>query len=219
MVGYQPVRLVLGAMLGALLALSLTIASAQGRTVTVTENTVDASGVTATVTLTEQGSQTMITVSAQGLTPGSSNENEVHFGTCANTGNIAFTLSPLVGSANGTAAVSTTINAPLASLQDGNHLLHIHATNAAGAVLACGDIPMAAAAATATPAATSPAVAATATPAATAVAAMATPMATPVATATTTPATLPATGGMPKMPVAALGAALLGIGYYVRRRR
>jgi len=192
-------------------ALSIPVALAQGD-VTVTENSVGGSGVTATATLTAVGNQTSITVSARGLTPGTENMNQVNFGTCANTGGDAFILSNLMAAADGTATATTTINATLASLQDGNHLLHIHRGAGAqeGAIVACGDIPVAAAAAAATPAA-----AATATPA---VAATATPAAT--VTVTASPTALPKAGGpvVPLIPAAALGAAALGLGMLFRRR-
>ena len=217
----------LGAATLCALALVLNAAVAFGQTgndLTVTVSPVGGSGASATVTLTAAGNQTNVALSATGFTPGTSNESEIHFGTCANTGGIAFSFPNFVADAAGNGTVSTTVNAPLATLQDGNHLIHIHLTSAAGNVLACGDIPMAAAAAaTATPVATATAVAAaTATPMATAVAAAAataTPMATAAAAVTATPAALPVTGG-PGIPlgptlVVSLGAA--GLGFVLRR--
>jgi hypothetical protein len=229
-VKHQFVRFPLGAVFGAFLALSVVLASAQGNDLSVSLGSVGGSGVTAAATLTASGNQTVVTVSAQGLTPGSTNENEIHFGTCANTGGIAFTLSNLVPGANGTATTTDTINATLASLQDGNHEMHIHMTSAAGTVLACGNIAQAAAVAAASPtaAATATAARATAVATATAAAATVTPVAqatvagaTAVATTTATPAALPATGGLPLpiAPASALGAAAFAFGYYLRRRR
>ncbi|HEX2986584.1 MAG TPA: hypothetical protein VHS06_00185, partial [Chloroflexota bacterium] len=193
---------------------------AQATDLTVTQTPVGGSGVTATTTLTAVGNQTTITVAARGLTPGSTTNSEVHFGTVANPGAIAFDLGNLVAGADGTATATTTVNASLASLQDGNHFLHIHVLNAEGAVLANGDIPMAAAVAAATPSVV------TATPAATAAAvATATPSATVVAVAAS-PAALPSAGedpgagsqaGLPGIVAAAAVVALLA-GVVLRRR-
>ncbi len=199
-----------GVLMGAALALMLTVAFAQA-SVTVTLTPVGGSGVTATATLTAVGNQTTITVAAQGLTPGSTTDSEVHFGTTANPGGIAFDLGNLVAGADGTATATTTINASLASLQDGNHFLHLHVLNAEGAVLATGDIPMAAAVATATPAVT--AVAATATPSATAVAV------TPTAAALPSAGEDPGSGFPIGLPAAAAAAAVaLVAGLFLIRR-
>jgi hypothetical protein len=177
---------------------------AQGGDLAVAISPVGGSGVSATANLTAAGNQTDVTVSFAGLTPGSTNETEIHFGTCANTGGIEFSFPNVVANAAGTASLSTTVNASLASLQDGNHLIHTHLTNAAGNVLACGNIPVAAVAtATAVPSASATAVAA----------------ATAVATAT--PAALPVTGdpGLPLLPLILIGAAAIGSGVVLGRRR
>ncbi len=196
-----------GAALGAVaLILQASVAFGQsGSDLVVTISPVGGSGVSAIANLTAAGNQTNITVSATGLAPGSTNETEIHFGTCANIGGIAFAFPVVVANSSGNATLSTTVNASLASLQDGNHLIHIHVASAAGAVLACGNIPVAMAAATATPAATA--------------AATAPAVATVVAAATATPAALPVTGGpdIPLVPTLALSLGAAGLGLVLRR--
>jgi hypothetical protein len=190
------------------------VALAQGGDLTVAISPVGGSGVSATANLTAAGNQTDVTVSFAGLTPGSTNETEIHFGTCANTGGIEFSFPNVVANAAGNASLTTTVNASLASLQDGNHLIHTHLTNAAGNVLACGNIPVAAVAmATATHAAV-----ATATPAAMA-SATAVAAATAVATATATAVALPVTGdpGLPVLPLIIVGSAVIASGLALGR--
>jgi hypothetical protein len=209
--GFRSVAVLTSALL--LLAGSAVAFAQGGNDLAVAVNSVGGSGVSATANLTAAGAQTDATVAITGLTPGSTFETEFHFGTCANTGGIAFSFPTVVANAAGNASASTTVNATLASLQDGNHLIHIHVTNAAGNVLACGDVPVAAvAAATATPMET--AATATAMPVATAVAA-----ATAIATVSATPANLPVTGepGLPFLPLIIFSAAVITSGVIVSR--
>jgi hypothetical protein len=185
-----------------LLALTVAIASAQGGgDLSVTLNSVGGSGASAVATLTAAGNQTDVTITASGFAAGTSNEPEVHFGTCANTGGIAFSFPTFTANAAGQGTVSATVPISLATLQDGNHLFHIHLTSAEGNVLACGNIPVAAVAATATPAATAVAVA--------------TSVATATATAT---AKLPVTGspGLPMTPLVLVSIAVVAIGILLR---
>jgi hypothetical protein len=201
-----------------LLIMASAVALAQGGDLAVAISPVGGSGVSATANLTAAGNQTNVTVSFAGLTPGSTNETEIHFGTCANTGGIEFSFPNVVANAAGNASLSTTVNASLASLQDGNHLIHTHLTNAAGNVLACGNIPAAAVAMatnTAVATATQAAVAsATAVPSASATA-----VAAATAVATATPAALPVTGdpGLPVLPLIIVGAAVIVSGFALGR--
>lgn len=191
------------------------VAFAQSGDATVTLSPVGGSGVTATATLTAVGNQTSIAITATGLAANSQHTWAVGNGTCANRQGDAADFSDLTAGTNGSASATDTAAATLASLQDGNHNIHIHANLSANSgLLACADIP-AAAAATATPAA-----AATAVPTGVATAsatAVATAAATAVAGATATPVSLPATGGAPILPLIVLGAAVIGSGAFLSR--
>jgi hypothetical protein len=144
---------------GALLALSLTMvlvatAFAQ-QTVTVTLNPMGGSGVSGTAVLTAVGNTTQISLSASGFAPNTSHATHIHTGTCANQGPVQFPLPDLTADASGNATATTTLNVPLASLMDGNHMVQTHVTTGAnfGPGIACGDIPAVLGAAAPAPAA------------------------------------------------------------------
>ncbi len=193
---------------GVLLVLSLILAlagvvSAQ-QTVTVPINPVAGSGVSGTATLTAVGNTTTVSLSVSGFAPNTSHATHIHTGTCANPGGIVIDLPTLTADASGAASATATVNASLASLMDGNHIIQTHVTSGAnfGAGVACGDIPVTAVAA-ATPAATVAVAAATATPAAVAAA--------PAVTGGPEPL-------MAAALLAALGSFVLGSSMLLRRR-
>jgi hypothetical protein len=190
-----------------LLLAGSTVAFAQNGDAAVTLSPVGGSGVTATATLTAAGNQTSISITATGLAANSAHTWAIGMGTCANRQGDAFDFADLTAGANGTASATDTATATLASLQDGNHNIHIHTnTDATSAVVACGNIP-AAAVATATPAAMA------------SVTAVATAAATAVASATATPVSLPVTGdpGLPLLPLIVVGIAAIGSGVVLSR--
>ena len=179
-----------GAALVVALALSLTVAFAQDEGVTVTLNPVDGSGVSGTATVQAEGDRTRITVSASGLAPGSQQTAIFGFGTCANIGfpALQFSVGDLVAGADGTATTSATVAVDLDVLLQ-NGPNQVHIATATAPNIACGDVPAVAAAATATPTAAEV-------------------------------AALPRTGGLPLpvSPAGLVGAVVLGLGVYLRRR-
>ncbi|MGE5619461.1 MAG: hypothetical protein ACM3US_09400 [Sphingomonadaceae bacterium] len=154
-------------LVGVLLALSLSVvfaatAIAQQQTVTVAINPVGGSGVSGTATLTGMDGTTQVALNVSGFQPNTSHATHFHVGTCANPGSIVIDLPTLTADANGNASATATVNASLASLMDGNHLVQTHVTSGAnfGAGIACGDVPTVLGAAAPTPAAVTPAAAA-----------------------------------------------------------
>ena len=179
------------------LIFALGTATVFAQQVTIQMNPVAGSGISGTSTLEAVDGQTMVTVTLSGMAPGSERQGHIHTGTCANLGPIVIPLPNIIAGADGTGTVTATVNASLASLQDGNHVVNFHedislVTALPGPTVSCGDIPLAAAAP-----------------------APVTPTVVPVA-----PTVLPATGGLPAplLPVSLLGAALISIGIFLRRR-
>ena len=104
-------------------------------------NAADANGVTGTATVTPQpGEFSTVTVSLEGLAPGSSHAGHVHRGACAAQGAIDFGLNPIVADAQGNGS-ATTANVPDALLIPGFYLQYHVALDPPGAPLACADIP------------------------------------------------------------------------------
>lgn len=173
------------------LALGATVAFAQNGPIAVTINPVSGSGVHGTATVQPEGNRTRITVSANGLTPGSRTTAFFGSGTCANIGfpALQFSVGDLVAGADGAAQTSATAAVAFNTLVQGGPN-QIHLATQTNSNIACGDVS------------------------ASATAAM------PNATGTTVPAELPRTGGVPwSLPAAALiGGAMLGLGAFLRRQ-
>jgi hypothetical protein len=110
----------------------------------VTMNAVGTSGVTGQAMFTEQGAQTMVMVNltAQG---NSTHSGHIHTGTCDAPGPVVVPLQD-VTLANGTGSSSSTIEVPLATVMNGQHIVAYHAGSGAdaGAPVVCGAIPSAA---------------------------------------------------------------------------
>jgi hypothetical protein len=108
----------------------------------VTMNAVGTSGVTGQATFMEHGQgQTMVTVNltAQG---NSTHSGHIHTGTCDAPGSVVVPLQD-VTLANGTGSSSSTIEVPLATVMNGQHIVAYHAGSgeSAGAPVVCGQIP------------------------------------------------------------------------------
>jgi hypothetical protein len=108
----------------------------------VTMNAVGGSGVTGQATFMEQGAgQTMVMVNltAQGNT---THSGHIHTGTCDAPGAVVVPLQD-VTLANGTGSSSSTIEVPLATVMNGQHIVAYHAGagESAGAPVVCGQIP------------------------------------------------------------------------------
>lgn len=115
-------------------------ASAMGGAVTM--NAVGSSGVTGQAQFMEHGTgQTMVTVNltAQG---NSTHSGHIHTGTCEAPGDVVVPLQD-VTLANGTGSSSSTIEVPLATVMNGQHIVAYHQGQGAeaGAPVVCGAIP------------------------------------------------------------------------------
>jgi hypothetical protein len=104
-------------------------------------NAVGGSGVTGQAQFTGQGAQTMVMVNltAQGNT---THSGHIHTGTCDAPGPVVVPLQD-VTLANGTGSSSSTIDVPLATVMNGQHIVAYHAGSGAdaGAPVVCGAIP------------------------------------------------------------------------------
>jgi hypothetical protein len=118
------------------------MAGAQAMGSAVTMNAVGSSGVTGQAQFMEQGQgQTMVMVNltAQG---NSTHSGHIHTGTCDAPGAVVMPLQD-VTLANGTGSSSSTIEVPLATVMNGQHIVAYHAGSGAdaGAPVVCGQIP------------------------------------------------------------------------------
>jgi hypothetical protein len=117
----------------------------------VTMNAVGTSGVTGQAQIMDHGNgSTMVTVNlmAQG---NSTHSGHIHTGTCDAPGDVVVPLQD-VTLANGTGSSSSTLQVPLATVMNGQHIVAYHASSGdnPGAPVVCGTIPaMAAGGATA----------------------------------------------------------------------
>lgn len=104
-------------------------------------NAVGGSGVTGQAQFTGQGPQTMVmvTLTAQGNT---THSGHIHTGTCEAPGPVVVPLQD-VTLANGTGSSNSTIDVPLATVMNGQHIVAYHAGSGAdaGAPVVCGAIP------------------------------------------------------------------------------
>jgi hypothetical protein len=92
---------------------------------------------TGTATLTAQESQTLVEISIQPGPAGVAQPVHIHMGSWPNVGGVEITLTSVV---DGTS--TTTVDAPLDSLRDGNHAINVHMSGAqAGVYVTCGNIP------------------------------------------------------------------------------
>lgn len=147
------------------------------------------SGVSGTVTLTEQGSATAIMLSLEGTGLTGGHIAHLHSGTCADPGDYTYTLNPV--DADGTS--ETVVNMTLEELLTDGYMVNVHPSEENwDAWLVCGELTTdATAGVTPTPAPSTggPAVTATVAPTAEATSAVTTaPTQAPQATTVTTPA-------------------------------
>ncbi|HTE84500.1 MAG TPA: hypothetical protein VK821_07190, partial [Dehalococcoidia bacterium] len=95
-----------------------------------------------TVTITPQGDTMLIVVNMTEPNPagnGADQLNHIHMGKCPGVGAVQYPFTNIV---NGKS--TTTVNASLASVSDGNHSINVHqgtAAPASGIYTACVDIP------------------------------------------------------------------------------
>lgn len=115
---------------------------AQGMGGAVTMNAVGTSGVTGQAQFMDQGgtaTMVMVTLTAPGST---THSGHIHTGTCDAPGDVVVPLQD-VTLANGTGSSSSTIQVPLATVMNGQHIVAYHqgAGAEAGAPVVCGAIP------------------------------------------------------------------------------
>lgn len=109
---------------------------------TVAMNPVGGSGVSGQAMLMEHGpGQTMVTVNLTGQ-GNSTHSGHIHTGTCDAPGPVVVPLQD-VTLTNGTGSSSSTVEVPLATVMNGQHIVGYHtgAGENAGAVAVCGQIP------------------------------------------------------------------------------
>ncbi|HYW13561.1 MAG TPA: hypothetical protein VE871_16490, partial [Longimicrobium sp.] len=115
---------------------------AQGMGGAVTMNAVGTSGVTGQTQIMDQGgtaTMVMVTLTAQG---NSTHSGHIHTGTCDAPGDVVVPLQD-VTLANGTGNSSSTIQVPMATVMNGQHIVAYHASSGdnPGAPVVCGTIP------------------------------------------------------------------------------
>lgn len=108
----------------------------------VTMNAVGGSGVTGQAQFMDHGGgQTMVTVNLTGQ-GSSTHSGHIHTGTCDAPGQVVAPLQD-VTLANGTGTSTSTVNVPLATVMNGQHIVAYHQGQgaSAGAPVVCGQIP------------------------------------------------------------------------------
>jgi hypothetical protein len=121
----------------ALAVVTVGSAIAQG-TITVNLSPVNNSGISGTAQLIDKGTQTEVIVNITGEPAGGSEPMHIHSGQCGPT--LGKVVYPLKNVENGTS--DTTVNATLASLENGNMAINVHQSAAnIGTYVACGNIP------------------------------------------------------------------------------
>jgi hypothetical protein len=118
--------------------------AAGGDTADVTMNEEAGSGVTGSATLTGGAAGTTVEVTIDAGLEEGSHASHIHVGTCAAQGDVETALQNVEADASGAGTATTPeaeVTTPLATLQDGNHYIAVHALD--GSVVSCGDIPTA----------------------------------------------------------------------------
>ena len=128
--------------LAAILFLGATGVAVAAQQAPLTFNPTGGSGVTGGGTLTAQGSTTLLMIEVKGFPSNTVHPIHVHTGTCANPGPPIIPIPSLEADAQGLAGVIVTLDVPLSSLQDGNHLVmtHVGPPPQIGSPVACADI-------------------------------------------------------------------------------
>jgi hypothetical protein len=99
------------------------------------------SGVTGTVRLVPAATGTSVTVTLTGAREGV-HQGHIHAGTCTNRGAAVVPLSPITVAAGGTGEATSTVEVPIATVRNGNHIVVYHeAGGAPGQAVTCAEIP------------------------------------------------------------------------------
>jgi hypothetical protein len=109
---------------------------------TIALQAVGGSGITGEATLTESGQQTQVMVRLMGSQPNATHQGHIHEGTCANVGSVVVPLDPINVDAQNMGTSTTTVDVPIHTVANGQHLIAYHvAGGSPGAPAACGEIP------------------------------------------------------------------------------
>jgi hypothetical protein len=118
---------------------------APGASTGITLHALDNSGVTGDARLTEQGQQTMVMVHLTGATAQAQHgvhQGHIHTGSCEALGPVVVPLDPITTGADGTGEMTKTVDNPIATFTDGNHIVVYHvAGGSPGKPITCGAIP------------------------------------------------------------------------------
>jgi len=90
----------------------------------------------------QDGARVAVQLSLRDAPPQESLAAHIHTGSCAAQGGVAFPLDPVITDGEGLGTSVTFVDAPIATLADGNHYVKAHSPGETpGAPIACGDIP------------------------------------------------------------------------------
>jgi hypothetical protein len=102
---------------------------------------VDGSGASGTVRVSADGAGTRIVAMVMGAGAGV-HQGHIHSGTCAQRGGAVVPLEPITTDASGTGEATSTVDVPLETVANGQHIVVYHeAGGSPGASVVCADIP------------------------------------------------------------------------------
>ena len=116
--------------------------AAAGGMNSVTLSPVGNSGVSGTATVTEQGAQTVVALNLMGAPGAGTHAAHIHTGTCDSPGAVVAPLQSVSVDASGTGTSTTTLDIPMATVMNGQHIVAAHeAGGSPGSPVVCGAIP------------------------------------------------------------------------------
>ena len=105
-------------------------------------NPVGSSGASGDVTATPQGSGVQVMIHLTGVKQPGVHQGHVHQGTCDAPGSVVAPLEPITTDASGAGMSQKTLDVPMATLANGQHIVAYHeAGGSPGAPIVCGAIP------------------------------------------------------------------------------
>jgi hypothetical protein len=114
-------------------------AANQGTQAVVELASVGGSGMTGELTAVSGGATSTLTLKVAGAPASASVEAHVHYGRCAQPGNVTAPLTPIDTRADGTGSSTTEVNIAMSTLMDGGHFVQAHKPD--GTPAACADLP------------------------------------------------------------------------------
>jgi hypothetical protein len=110
-----------------------------GTQATIELATLNGSGITGEVSAVADGGTSTLTLKISGAPADSSVPGHIHYGRCAQPGNVTAPLTPIDVKKDGTGTSTTTVNIAMSTLMDGGHYVQVHKPD--GTPAACGDLP------------------------------------------------------------------------------